>query len=199
MSTSQSQIQNQLQRKHEELQRAIYEQQKELQRVSDKLHMARYGSTSMSNVPNFSEIQAPYFVESVDPNIDQSVIRHVNLIGVDQYPNDADYQNRRNAENHMNTSNAGTSDIHLDNVNDHMPRVVLLQDEHYRDYTPSHQQWSNENAQQPVPQPQIQDEKMCSLNTVPNDNHVMPKAINIPVHSPAVTDCQSVDNSSIEK
>lgn len=193
MSSSQSQIQSQLQRKHEELQQAIYEQQRELQRVSEQLHIARYGASSILNVPNFSEIQAPYFVGSVDPNIDQSVIRHVNLIGVDQYPNDVDYQNRRNA------SNAGTNDVHLENINDHMSQMVVLQDENYRECPHSQQQWPNENAQHPSPLPQIQDEKICSLNTVTNDNHVMQKSVNIPVHTPAVTDCKSVVNSSIEK
>lgn len=194
MSSSQSQIQSQLQKKHEELQQAIYEQQRELQRVSEQLHMARYGPSSILNVPNFPEIQAPYFVGSVDSNIDQSIIRHVNLIGVDQYSNDTDYQNRRNPENQINASNAGTSDVHLENVNDHMPRVVVLQDEHYREFPHSHQQWTNDNAQPP-----IQDEKNCSLIT--NDNHLMQKsAVNIVnVHSPVVTDSQSVDNSSIDK
>lgn len=177
MSSSQSQIQSHLQRKHEELQQAIYEQQRELQRVTEQLHMARYGTSSISNVSNFSEI----------------------LIGNDQYPNDAEYQNQRNAENQMNASNAGTSDVHLEDVNVHMPRVVVLQDEHYREFPHSHQQWTNENAQQPPPQPQIHDEKICNPNTVANDNHVMQKSVNIPVHSPAVTDCQSVGNSSIEK
>lgn len=189
MSSSQSQIQGQLQRKHEELQQAIYEQQRELQRVSEQLHMARYGTSPILNVPNFSEIQAPYFVGSVDTNIDQSVIRHANLIGVDQYPNDADYENRRNAEHQKNASDAGTSDVHLENINDHMPRVLVLQDEHYREFSHSHQQWTNENAQQPLPQPQIQDDKICSLKTVANDNHVMQKSANIPVHTPAITDC----------
>lgn len=199
MSSSQSHIQSQLQKKHEELQQAIYEQQRELQRVSEQLHMARCGASTILNDPNFSEIQDPYFVGSVDPHNDQSVIRHVNLIDGDSYPNDANYQNRRNAENQMNVSTAQTSDVHLENVNDHMPRVVVLQDEHYREFAHSHQQWTNENAQQQPAQPQIQDEKICSLNTVANDNHVMQRSVNIPVHSPAVTDCHVVGNSSIEK
>ncbi|XP_021914831.1 circadian locomoter output cycles protein kaput [Zootermopsis nevadensis] len=43
LTSSQSQIQEQLQRKHEELQRLIVQQQEELQRVSEQLLMARYG------------------------------------------------------------------------------------------------------------------------------------------------------------
>jgi hypothetical protein len=46
LTTSQSQIQEQLQRKHEELQRLIVQQQEELQRVSEQLLMARYGLLS---------------------------------------------------------------------------------------------------------------------------------------------------------
>ncbi|GLG98841.1 Protein cycle [Gryllus bimaculatus] len=43
MTTAQSQIQEQLQRKHEELQQLIVQQQEELRRVSEQLLMARYG------------------------------------------------------------------------------------------------------------------------------------------------------------
>jgi hypothetical protein len=46
MTTTQSWIQEQLQRKHEELQRLIMQQQEELQRVSEQLLMARYGLLS---------------------------------------------------------------------------------------------------------------------------------------------------------
>ncbi|XP_055688522.1 circadian locomoter output cycles protein kaput isoform X1 [Lutzomyia longipalpis] len=43
MTSAQSQIQDQLQRKHEELQHLIVQQQEELRRVSEQLLMARYG------------------------------------------------------------------------------------------------------------------------------------------------------------
>lgn len=43
MTPTQSQIQDQLQRKHEELQQLIVHQQEELRRVSEQLLMARYG------------------------------------------------------------------------------------------------------------------------------------------------------------
>ncbi|GAB0101002.1 Circadian locomoter output cycles protein kaput [Sergentomyia squamirostris] len=43
MTPAQSQIQDQLQRKHEELQHLIVQQQEELRRVSEQLLMARYG------------------------------------------------------------------------------------------------------------------------------------------------------------
>ena len=43
MTPAQSQLQEQLQRKHEELQQLIYQQQQELRLVSDQLLMARYG------------------------------------------------------------------------------------------------------------------------------------------------------------
>lgn len=43
MSPAQTQYQEQLQRKHEELQQMILQQQQELRLVSDQLLMARYG------------------------------------------------------------------------------------------------------------------------------------------------------------
>lgn len=56
MTTAQSQIQEQLQRKHEELQRLIVQQQEELQRVSEQLLMARYGLLS----PIHLNVTLPY-------------------------------------------------------------------------------------------------------------------------------------------
>lgn len=56
MTTAQSQIQEQLQRKHEELQRLIVQQQEELQRVSEQLLMARYGLLS----PVHLNVTLPY-------------------------------------------------------------------------------------------------------------------------------------------
>jgi len=58
MTTAQSQIQEQLQRKHEELQRLIIQQQEELQRVSEQLLMARYGLLS----PIHLNVTLPYTV-----------------------------------------------------------------------------------------------------------------------------------------
>ena len=58
MTTAQSQIQEQLQRKHEELQRLIMQQQEELQRVSEQLLMARYGLLS----PIHLNVTLPYTV-----------------------------------------------------------------------------------------------------------------------------------------
>lgn len=56
MSSAQSQIQDQLQRKHEELQQLILQQQEELRRVSEQLVMARYGILSPSLV-NVASLQ----------------------------------------------------------------------------------------------------------------------------------------------
>lgn len=46
MNPAQSQIQDQLQKKHEQLQQLIVQQQEELRRVSEQLFMARYGLLS---------------------------------------------------------------------------------------------------------------------------------------------------------
>jgi len=43
MTPTQNQIQDELQRKHEELQQLIVHQQEELRRVSEQLFIARYG------------------------------------------------------------------------------------------------------------------------------------------------------------
>lgn len=46
MTPAQNQIQDELQRKHEELQQLIVHQQEELRRVSEQLFIARYGILS---------------------------------------------------------------------------------------------------------------------------------------------------------
>lgn len=54
MTPAQNQIQDELQRKHEELQQLIVHQQEELRRVSEQLFIARYGIlTPLLNVRTF--------------------------------------------------------------------------------------------------------------------------------------------------
>lgn len=57
LSSAQNQIQDHLQRKHEELQKIIIEQQNELRRVSEQLFMARYGI-----VPSIVNVSVPHLV-----------------------------------------------------------------------------------------------------------------------------------------
>jgi hypothetical protein len=71
MTTAQSQIQEQLQRKHEELQRLIVQQQEELQRVSEQLLMARYGLLS----PMHLNVTLPYTV-AAGPAISSTTSTH---------------------------------------------------------------------------------------------------------------------------
>lgn len=53
MTPAQNQMQDELQRKHEELQQLIVHQQEELRRVSEQLFFARYGILSpLINVSN---------------------------------------------------------------------------------------------------------------------------------------------------
>uniref|UniRef100_A0A1B6CYF0 Circadian locomoter output cycles protein kaput n=1 Tax=Clastoptera arizonana TaxID=38151 RepID=A0A1B6CYF0_9HEMI len=59
MTSAQSQIQDQLQRKHEHLQQLIIQQQEELRRVSEQLLMARYGL-----LPSLLNVSLPYTVAS---------------------------------------------------------------------------------------------------------------------------------------
>lgn len=55
ISPAQNQVQDHLQRKHEELQRLIVQQQDELRRVSEQLFMARYGI-----IPSIVNVSLPY-------------------------------------------------------------------------------------------------------------------------------------------
>lgn len=58
LTPAQNQIQDHLQRKHEELQKLIVQQQDELRRVSEQLFMARYGLLpSIVNVSQFSSLK----------------------------------------------------------------------------------------------------------------------------------------------
>lgn len=61
LSPAQNQIQDHLQRKHEELQKVIMEQQNELRRVSEQLFMARYGI-----VPSIVNVSVPQIIGNVD-------------------------------------------------------------------------------------------------------------------------------------
>jgi hypothetical protein len=61
LSPAQNQIQDHLQRKHEELQKLIIEQQNELRRVSEQLFMARYGI-----IPSIVNVSVPQIVETID-------------------------------------------------------------------------------------------------------------------------------------
>lgn len=61
LSPAQNQIQDHLQRKHEELQKLIIEQQNELRRVSEQLFMARYGI-----IPSIVNVSVPQIVGTID-------------------------------------------------------------------------------------------------------------------------------------
>lgn len=66
MTTAQSQLQDQLQRKHEQLQQLIVQQQEELRRVSEQLLMARYGLLpSLINVNQQTPVRLSTSVVSV--------------------------------------------------------------------------------------------------------------------------------------
>ena len=58
-----NQFQDQLQKKHEELQKLIMEQQNELRRVSEQLFMARYGI-----IPSIVNVSVPQIVGTIDQN-----------------------------------------------------------------------------------------------------------------------------------
>ncbi|XP_054274274.1 circadian locomoter output cycles protein kaput isoform X2 [Macrosteles quadrilineatus] len=64
MSSSQSQIQDQLQKKHEQLQQLIVQQQEELRRVSEQLFMARYGL-----LQPLINVTMPYTVPATAPHL----------------------------------------------------------------------------------------------------------------------------------
>lgn len=67
ITSTQSHIQNQLQRKHEELQQLIMKQQEELQLVSEQLHLAQHGTLPITQMePQFvnrHQIRTPHQIE----------------------------------------------------------------------------------------------------------------------------------------
>lgn len=86
MTTTQSHIQDQLQRKHEELQQLIVHQQEELRRVSEQLLMARYGLlpsivnvalpfNPIGHVPRTSQSHGNTPSTSVTPSGHQSILQ----------------------------------------------------------------------------------------------------------------------------
>lgn len=83
ITSTQSHIQNQLQRKHEELQQLIMKQQEELQLVSEQLHLAQRGmlpivssSQTETNVSNRHQTRShQHQIEKIGNNSHRTVIR----------------------------------------------------------------------------------------------------------------------------
>lgn len=71
MTSTQSTIHDQLERKHDELQQIIHHQQDELRRVSQQLIIARYGLATNSTAPLASVVQP--IVNHLSPNIVQAI------------------------------------------------------------------------------------------------------------------------------
>lgn len=83
LTSAQNQIQDHLQRKHEELQQLIVQQQDELRRVSEQLFIARYGI-----VPSVVNVAIPFS----RPMITQDVSEH-NMITTTSHMSQNPYQN----------------------------------------------------------------------------------------------------------
>lgn len=83
MSPAQNQMQSHLQRKHEELQKLIVQQQDELRRVSEQLFMARYGIT-----PPVVNISLPFPAASDQPGSEviQSVVNASSHVYSEAHP-----------------------------------------------------------------------------------------------------------------
>lgn len=143
MSSTQSHIQDQLQRKHEELQQLIVQQQEELRRVSEQLLMARYGLLpSIVNVAvPFSPIsRAPN--RSIQPqlNIQQHSANNPQLLHVEH--TDVNQQNHCNINNeHIENSTLRSNSQH----NDEMISYMQLGPMHTTNL--EHQQHSNVHVQ----------------------------------------------------
>ena len=69
MTPAQNQIQDELQRKHEELQQLIVHQQEELRRVSEQLLIARYGIFSPLLNVSFLNIYKNFSIDKVEHKI----------------------------------------------------------------------------------------------------------------------------------
>lgn len=79
MTTTQTHIQDQLQRKHEELQQLIVQQQEELRRVSEQLLMARYGL-----LPSIVSVALPF--NPIGPVSSRTSQSHGNILSTSVTP-----------------------------------------------------------------------------------------------------------------
>lgn len=128
MTTTQSHIQDQLQRKHEELQQLIVHQQEELRRVSEQLLMARYGLlpsivnvalpfNSIGHVPRTSQSHGNISSTSVTSSGHQSILHIDNAAST--------------ANNQMNHCNSAIEQIdnqgNIQSQNDEIISYIELQ------------------------------------------------------------------------
>lgn len=74
MTSTQTHVQDQLQRKHEELQQLIAQQQEELRRVSEQLLMARYGL-----LPSLPTASNTALIDTVERNIQNQSLAEFNV------------------------------------------------------------------------------------------------------------------------
>lgn len=95
ITPTQSHIQNQLQRKHEELQQLIIQQQRELQRVSEQLQLARYGI-----LPSIGNTNLPIAIRPYTQYVNRTSYQTINC-------------------SHPNEANQQQSAVLLDNSSDH--------------------------------------------------------------------------------
>lgn len=123
MTTTQSHIQDQLQRKHEELQQLIVQQQEELRHVSEQLLIARYGL-----LPSIVNVAVPFNpIGHVSSRTSQS---HGNILSTCVTPSGHQSisqidNNASNANNQMSHCNSAIEQIdNQRNVQSHNDEIV---------------------------------------------------------------------------
>lgn len=126
MTSTQSHIQDQLQRKHEELQQLIVQQQEELRRVSEQLLMARYGL-----LPSIVNVAVP--LNPIDRTPSRTSQSHGNITSTSVNPNGHQSiqidNNASNANNQLNHCTLAIEQIDSQgNIQSHNDEIISYMD-----------------------------------------------------------------------
>jgi circadian locomoter output cycle kaput protein len=104
LTPAQNQIQDHLQRKHEELQKLIVQQQDELRRVSEQLFMARYGI-----LPSIVNVSLPFVAPIEQANLIDTGNRCISSTSnLSQQPSYQEHQSQMIQHHVLQTSNPQT-------------------------------------------------------------------------------------------
>lgn len=176
LTPAQNQIQDQLQRKHEELQHLIQQQQDELRRVSEQLMIARYGV-----IPGVVNVGVPYsnsnsptivdnrYMGNLTPNQTQTTLHHTTTHLQMPHPM---MQHSSQQQQQQHTPNPSTSDrnSHIHQFPSH-PNQHSEQSNSSTDLPPTA---SQEYIQLEMPVQQQQQHQMQQMMATASTSTVMP-------------------------
>ncbi|XP_033230341.1 circadian locomoter output cycles protein kaput [Belonocnema kinseyi] len=188
MSPAQNHIQDELQRKHEELQQLIVHQQEELRRVSEQLLIARYGIFSPNlnvNIPNSTNSNLPQnpIISSASPRITPPGVNLVPApvpISLPVPINPIELFNQHVA---VNPVSRGISMTELENMDPMLPQSQNHQLHQLQTHQelPQHRHHVQQSGSHPHPQPEenqnlmnyqiCQSDELVYTNMSSNTNH----------------------------